>query len=71
MIGICESGAFWLPRSIPRPATRASHGLSAALPGEVSRAALLLGADTDTVLSELLALGAEQIQRLRGSGALE
>ena len=40
-------------------------------PGDVSGAAPLLGADTDSVLIELLGLDPERIQRLRSSGALE
>ena len=40
-------------------------------PGDVSGAAPLLGANTDSVLIELLGLDPERIQRLRSSGALE
>jgi benzylsuccinate CoA-transferase BbsF subunit len=40
-------------------------------PVEVSRAAPTLGADTDAVLTELLGLKPDQIERLRGLGALE
>jgi benzylsuccinate CoA-transferase BbsF subunit len=40
-------------------------------PVEVTKAAPLLGADTDAVLTELLGLGLDQIQRLRALRALE
>ena len=40
-------------------------------PMEVTKAAPLLGADTDAVLSQLLGLQPDQIQRLRAMGALE
>jgi crotonobetainyl-CoA:carnitine CoA-transferase CaiB-like acyl-CoA transferase len=40
-------------------------------PLEVNRPAPLLGADTDAVLTELLGLKPDQIERLRGLGALD
>jgi len=40
-------------------------------PGEISTAAPLLGADTYAVLTELLGLDSDQIERLRTAGALQ